>query len=150
MTTPDGPWPPASGRPVSSAPSKPRPPPEPNANNLVVTGPLARAEIPALCQQVRETLECSAGLVDCDVGALDPDAVTVEALARLQLIARLLGRRVRFKDASTELQRLLCFLGLDEVLPCGPASGLDPRGQAEERKQARGVQEERDPGDPAP
>ena len=117
---------------------------------MVVTGPLARAEIPALCQRARETLQCSAGPVDCDVGALDPDAVTVEALARLQLIARLLGRRVRFKDASPELQRLLCLLGLDEVLPCGPASGLEPRGQAEEWEQARGVQEERDPGDPAP
>lgn len=150
MTTPDGPWPPASGGPVSSAPSKPRPPPEPNANNVVVTGPLARAEIPALCQRARETLGCSAGPVDCDVGALNPDAVTVEALARLQLTARRLGRRVRFKDASPELQRLLCLLGLDEVLPCGGTSNVEPGRETEEREQSGGIKEERDPGDPAP
>jgi hypothetical protein len=79
---------------------------------------------------------------------MKPDAVTVEALARLQLTARRLGRHVWFSDASPELLELLRLLGLDEVLPCAD-SGVEPRGQPEEREQARGVQEERDPGDPA-
>jgi ABC-type transporter Mla MlaB component len=134
---------------VSSASSAPRPPLEPSEKSIVITGPLARAEISDLCERVRASLEvCHAGSVDCDVGAIEADAVTVEALARLQLIARRLGWRVRVKDAPPELQELLCLMGLDEVLPCG-RSGVEPRGQAEEREQARGVQEERDPGDPA-
>jgi ABC-type transporter Mla MlaB component len=114
---------------------------------LVLGGPIARAEIPDLCEGVRSTLECAGrGPVDCDVGALEPSAVTVEALARVQLTARRLGRRVRFMDAPPELRGLLGLMGLDEALPCG-ASGLEPCGKAEEREQARGVEEERDPGD---
>jgi hypothetical protein len=135
--------------PDPEAPSPVRPPPERSSTVLVVGGPIARAEIPALCERVRETLECGReGAVDCDVGALEPNAVTVEALARVQLMARRLGRRVRFRDAPPELLGLLGLMGLDEALPCGGASGLEPCGQAEEREQARGVQEERDPGDP--
>jgi hypothetical protein len=118
---------------------------------VVIAGPIVRAEIPGLCERVGASLqECHPGPVVCNVGAMDPNAVTVEALARLQLTVRRMGRSVRFKDASPDLERLLCLAGLDEVLPCGPASGLEPRRQAEEREQARGVQEERDPGDPAP
>jgi ABC-type transporter Mla MlaB component len=145
MTTHDG-----TAPAEREAPSPARPPPEPSTTLLILGGPIARREIPALCERARETLECGAGPVDCDVGAMNPDAVTVEALARLQLTARRLGRRVRFGDAPPELQRLVGLMGLDEVLPCGRASGLEPQGQAEEREQARGVQEERDPGDPAP
>jgi hypothetical protein len=51
-------------------------------------------------------------------------------------------------DASPDLRELLAFLGLSEVVPCVPESGLEPVGEAEEREPARGVQEEGDPGDP--
>lgn len=150
MTTAEAPRPRASEGPACSAPSEPRPPPEPSATIVVIAGPIARAEIPGLCERVGASLEeCYPGPVDCDVGAMAPDAVTVEALARLQLSGRRMGRRVRFTRAPPELQGLLCLVGLDEVLPCGPASGLEPRRQAEKREQAPGVQEERDPGDPA-
>ena len=146
MTTHDG-----AGPAAHEAPSPARPPPEPSSSVLILGRPITRADIPNLCERARALLHASAAsAIGCDVSKLDPDTGTVEALARLQLTARRLGRRVRFKDASPELQRLLCLLGLDEVLPCGPASGLEPRGEAEEREQARGVQEERDPGDPAP
>jgi hypothetical protein len=145
MTTQDSTGP--AGR---EAPSPARPPPEPSRSVLILGRPIVRADIPNLCKRVRALLEGSdTGSIGCDVGAMDPDAVTVEALARLQLTARRLGRRVRFHDAPLELRRLLCLMGLDEVLPCGGASDLEPRGQAEEREQSRGVQEERDPGDPA-
>jgi ABC-type transporter Mla MlaB component len=126
----------------------PRPPPEPNTTVLFLEGPITPEDIPALCDRARERLAGIAGTVGCDVGAMDADAVTVEALARLQLTARRLGRRVRFHGASPQLQRLLCLMGLGEVLPCAD-SGVEPRGQAEEREQARRVQEEGDPGDPA-
>lgn len=58
-------------------------------------------------------------MIVCDVGAMDPpDADTVEALARLQLTALRMGRRVRYVDASGELRDLLAFSGLDDVMPC--------------------------------
>jgi hypothetical protein len=64
----------------------------------------------------------------CDVGALAPDAAAVDALARLQLTARRLGYEIRLRDASVDLQDLLDFVGLRNVL-CVEAGG-----QAEERE----------------
>ena len=126
-----------------------RPPPE-TATILVVLGPIARADIPALCESACALLEDGdADPVICDVGALvDPDAVTVDALARLQLTARRLGRGVRLHRACGDLQALLDLMGLSDVLPLGAALGVEPSGQAEEREQVRGIQEEADPGDP--
>lgn len=118
---------------------------------LALRGPIALADVPALCERVRVLMEGSAApFVDCDVEALaDPDAMTVEALARLQLTARRLGRRVRLINACGELEELLVLMGLDDILPCAAASGLESRGQAKEREQVLRVEEEADPGDPA-
>jgi ABC-type transporter Mla MlaB component len=128
----------------------PRPPPEPNSIVVVLSGRIDRGDIPALCERIRELLQGDARPVVCDVGALvDPDAVTVDALARLQLTAGRLGHRVRLRGACGELQGLLLLMGLSEALPVGPELPIEPRGQAEEREQARGVEEEADPGDPA-
>ncbi len=136
-------------RPAGLFSRMPRPPPESNPPALSLEGPITREDIPALCERARALIEDRAvGPITCEVGALDCDAVTVDALSRLQLTALRLGRRIRFDDAPPELLELLGLLGLDEVLPCAD-SGLEPRGQPEEREQARGVQEERDPGDPA-
>ena len=52
----------------------------------------------------------------CDVSAAKPDAVTVDALARLQLAARRRGCQVRLRHASSELLDLLAFMGLRDVL----------------------------------
>jgi ABC-type transporter Mla MlaB component len=126
----------------------PRPPPEPGATVLVLSGPIDRADITAFCDRARELLECSdVDLVVCLRALADPDAVTVDALARLQLTARRLGHRVWLSHACGELQTLLALMGLSEVLPLRARLLLEPRGQAEEREQARGVQEEADPGD---
>src|SRR2546422_3659217 len=64
---------------------------------LILTGPIAPQDIPALCRRARTLLDQSdAELVVRDVRALDqPDVVTVEALARVRLTVRRLGRRVR-------------------------------------------------------
>jgi ABC-type transporter Mla MlaB component len=56
-------------------------------------------------------------VVLCDVRDADPDAATVDALARLQLAARRQGCEVRLRRASDELRELLGFMGLAEVLP---------------------------------
>lgn len=127
------------------------PPRDTSTVELVINGPIARADIPALCDRVRVILEARgrADLVLCDAAALDPDAVTVDALARLQLTARRLGCRVRFLRACGELRELLSFVGLGEVLPLDRGLRLESRGQAEEREQVRRVEEEADPGDAA-
>jgi hypothetical protein len=79
----------------------------------------------------------------CDVGALTPDAAAVDALARLQLAARRIGLEIRLRHASSELQGLLVYCGLDEVLR------VEAGGQAEEREERLGAQEERELDDPA-
>lgn len=52
----------------------------------------------------------------CDAGVLPTDAHAVDALARLQLTARRDGRRIRLQRASPELEQLLEFVGLAEVV----------------------------------
>lgn len=51
-----------------------------------------------------------------DVRDIDPDAVTVDALARLQLAARRLSCRLLLRNASPELLELVTFMGLADVL----------------------------------
>lgn len=114
-----------------------------------MSGPVAQQDVTTLCERIRMLLEgCDADLVICDVGVLDePDAVTVDVLARLQLTARRLGRSVRLLDACGELQDLLSLTGLSDVLPCGGLH-LESRGQVEQREPASGVEEEADSADP--
>jgi len=52
-----------------------------------------------------------------DVHGVRPDALTVDALVRLQRVARCDGCRVRLRGASKELVQLIAFMGLAEVLP---------------------------------
>jgi hypothetical protein len=79
----------------------------------------------------------------CDVGALPPDAAAVEALARLQLAARRIGLEIQLCRASNELRDLLAFCGLDAVLR------VEAGGQAEEREDRLGAEEERELDDPS-
>lgn len=130
---------------------KARPPPvRPSTIVLVIGGPIGRAEIQRLCSRLRASLqESDAGQVVCNVGALIyPDAVTIDALARLQLTARRCGRRVLFRNACGELLELVDLMGLSDVLPCRSVSGLESGGKAEEREQGLGVEEEADSSDP--
>jgi ABC-type transporter Mla MlaB component len=111
---------------------------------------LTPADVPGLWDGVRSRLPPEAGgqaVVTCDVTALGhPDAATVEALARLQLLARRSGCRVRLRHACIDLRDLLELMGLSEILPC--SSDLEPGREVEEREPPGGVQEERDPDDP--
>jgi anti-anti-sigma regulatory factor len=77
----------------------------------------------------------------CDLRGVEADCVTVDALAQLHLTARRAGVELRLRDASTELKELLAFSGLDGVL------GVEPIGEAEEREDPPGVEEERELGD---
>jgi hypothetical protein len=79
----------------------------------------------------------------CDVGILAPDALTVDALARLQLAAGRVDVELRLRHASAELQSLLTFVGLTEVLR------VEAGGEPEEREERVGVEEERQLDDPS-
>jgi ABC-type transporter Mla MlaB component len=84
---------------------------------FAVHGPIARADLPGLCERVcRFLAENPATEVVCDVRSVAPDAVTVDALARLQLAAQRTGRRVRLQNASSELLELVEFMALENVL----------------------------------
>jgi len=85
---------------------------------FAIRGPITRADLPGLCERVCALLSRSgADLVFCDVCGVDPDAVTVDALARLQLAARRQGCQVRLRHTSDELRALVGFMGLTSVLP---------------------------------
>ncbi len=54
----------------------------------------------------------------CDVSECrSADAVTVDALAQLQVAARRHGSQIRLVGASDELRRLVRFMGLEDVFP---------------------------------
>ena len=70
------------------------------------------------------------------------DLGTVESLARLQLAARRCGVELLLARVPDELRELITFAGLAEALR------LEPCGQAEEREERVGVEEERELDDP--
>jgi ABC-type transporter Mla MlaB component len=85
---------------------------------FAIRGPIERTDLPGLCERVCSLLESScADVAVCNVHGVEPDAVTADALARLQLAARRRGCQVRLSDASTDLLDLLLFMGLRDVLP---------------------------------
>ncbi len=81
---------------------------------FAVDGPITRADIPQLCAALQALLEAGdVETVDCAVGVcVRPDAVTVDALARLQLTATRVGCRLRLCHASAELRELIGLMGL--------------------------------------
>jgi hypothetical protein len=83
------------------------------------------------------------GPIAVDAGALAPDAVTVDVLARVQLAARRVGLETRLRGASDELLDLIAFAGLAGVLR------VEPERQPEEREQRLGLEEEGELDDPS-
>ncbi|MFD3453718.1 STAS domain-containing protein [Streptomyces sp. NPDC058691] len=127
---------------------------EDGAPVLVLPATVTREAVPGLCERLRCLLAEHAGAaagpttVICDVSgpAADPDAVLIDALARLQLTARRQGARVVLRGAGRPLRQLIALVGLGGTL--GPA-GLQMRGQTEEREEPLGVEEGVEPGDAA-
>ena len=84
---------------------------------FTITGPIVHSDLPGLCDRICALLERSAAVVAlCDVGGVEPNAATVDALARLQLAAKRRGCRVHLRNASGELMELVAFMGLEDVL----------------------------------
>jgi ABC-type transporter Mla MlaB component len=129
------------------------PPPESEATTavLVIADPIAEGDAAKLCERLQAVAQASgAEVIACDVRALSADCRSVDALARLQLTARRLGRRLRLHRASHELEALLSFVGLAEVVGGAGTAGLcvERRGrQVKEREEPRGVEERVDRDD---
>jgi ABC-type transporter Mla MlaB component len=91
--------------------------PAPEVVAFAIRGPITRADLPGLRRRFSGALSrCSAGVALCDVQGVEPDAVTVDALCRLQLAARRHCVEVRLRHASDELLELVAFMGLTRVL----------------------------------
>jgi ABC-type transporter Mla MlaB component len=92
------------------------PPTGPHTVAFAICGPITRADLPGLCARVCALLsESGAEVALCDVTGVDCDAVTVDALARLQLAAQRHGCQVRLCNAPDELLELVAFMGLEDV-----------------------------------
>lgn len=128
----------------------PRRPHEEDTIEVVLRGRFAAADIPGLWGRLLPLLGgTEAPVVVCDVTAMvDPDAETIDALARLQLTARRSGCCIRLRHAGGPLQGLLALTGLAEVVPCAPDLPVQTGGKAEQREPSSGVEEEGDPADP--
>ena len=79
-----------------------------------------------------------------DCGLLDtPTAATIDQIARLKLAARRCGCELELSNARPSLLELLDFCGLAELL------AVEMKGQAEQREEPGGVQEEGELADPS-
>jgi ABC-type transporter Mla MlaB component len=86
------------------------------AITFAIRGPIARSDLRGLCDRVCSLVEAGGAVIAfCDVRGVDVDAVTIDALARLQLGARRHGCQVRLRGATDDLRALVVFMGLQEV-----------------------------------
>lgn len=89
----------------------------PSTITFAIRGPIERSDLPALYSRVCLMLTRSRATVAvCDVTGVMADAVSVDALARLQLAARRHRCRIEIRHASEELRDLIAFMGLEDVL----------------------------------
>jgi ABC-type transporter Mla MlaB component len=86
-----------------------------------VHGPIERQDLPGLCDRICRLLEDSGAAVAlCDVHGVAADAVSADALARLQIAARRRGCQIQLRGASEQLWGLIAFMGLTGVFPAAP------------------------------
>ena len=84
-------------------------------------------------------------VIVCEAGRLAADGTTVDALARMQLLARRQGYRIQLRGASPELLELLEFVGLSDLF--GVGLGRWHSWQTEQREHPLRVEEGIDPDD---
>jgi ABC-type transporter Mla MlaB component len=90
----------------------------PKTTAFSIHGPISRDDLDGLCDRVCAIFRAETPEVAfCDVGGIGPDAVTVDALCRLQLAASRCGCQVRLRQATPELLELVELMGLRDVLP---------------------------------
>jgi ABC-type transporter Mla MlaB component len=90
---------------------------------MCITGRITPGDVPRLCEELRRLLQEHGGAggdppgeVYCDIGGLTQvNLATVDALARLHLVARRRRSRLRLRNAGPELLALLELVGLPEL-----------------------------------
>ena len=85
---------------------------------MALAGRIGPTEIAAVCKRVRELIcDQGADVVVVDVsGVVEPDLVALDALARLHLMARRFGRDIKITHTCEQLEELVAFSGLGDVL----------------------------------
>jgi ABC-type transporter Mla MlaB component len=90
---------------------------------LAIRAPLQREDLPGLFARTCALLQLAAPrLLSVEVAQIEPDAVALDALARLALAARRHGCAVRLHGASSQLGLLIEFAGLADALPSEDAA----------------------------
>ncbi|MEU3978799.1 STAS domain-containing protein [Streptomyces sp. NPDC026672] len=109
---------------------------------LVLDGRVGKGEVDGVCEVLRGLLGVGGGgVVVCDVSGVGAGGLgTVELLARLELTARRAGGRIRLRAPDPALLALLDLVGLR----------FEMEGQPEQREPPLRVEEEVEPGQPAP
>ena len=109
----------------------------------MLAGRIGPGEAPELSDVVRAIAQLAVdGPLPCDCGGIeDPDIGTIEALARMALTARRLGRGLEIQRSRADLRELLALSGLVGL-------AVEVVGEPEEREEASRVEEEDDPADP--
>jgi ABC-type transporter Mla MlaB component len=98
---------------------------------LAIRAPLQRADLPGLFARTCALLSLvSPQLLSVEVAGIEPDAVAIDALARLALAARRHGCTVQLRGASAQLELLVEFIGLADTLPSEGAALVRPLGFA--------------------
>ena len=118
---------------------------------MAVRPHLARDEVRALGEQlVRRLSEGDVAEVQLDVSNVrTPDVAYIDALARMQLVARRQGSSVRLIGPCPRLLELLILVGLEDLFPdVGDTSGVELHREPEHREQPVDVEVGVDPGDP--
>ena len=94
---------------------------EPRTPEVVcrMRGRIDPGDVARVCEGLRVVLEAGERRpIVCDVSdVVHPDAVAVEAVARLQLVARRMGTEVRLRDPGRDLLGLLELMGLRQCVP---------------------------------
>lgn len=84
---------------------------------VTIRGPIQRSDLPAISDRICSLLAANRGCrVRCHLDGVRADAVGVEALARLQVVARRNACRVVLCGISRELSELVELLGLSGLL----------------------------------
>jgi ABC-type transporter Mla MlaB component len=85
--------------------------------SLTISRPLARDDLPGLEQRARALLGSGeTRVLRCDLAGLPADAVAVDALARLKLVASRSSCQMEISGACPQLTALIDFIGLADVL----------------------------------
>lgn len=87
----------------------------------MIRGPLERSDLPGLFERTCALLQrVDPDVLICELAGVAPDAVAVDAIARLALAARRHRCHVRLRGARVELRELVGFMGLGEMFAEAP------------------------------